>query len=85
MRFLFCKILIVAYKKLSVNMCIFDGGMINLDTLFKLGIVIVVGLLGGKLARKFKLPNVTGYLLAGLLLTFIFKLISLRHTKLFDY
>lgn len=66
-------------------MCIFDGGMINLDTLFKLGIVIVVGLLGGKLARKFKLPNVTGYLLAGLLLgPSFFKLISNQDTQAFS-
>jgi len=34
----------------------------------KLGIVLVVGLIGGKIARLFKLPNVSGYLVFGLLL-----------------
>lgn len=39
-----------------------------MEVLLKLGIVIVVGLIGGRLARLVKLPDVTGYLLAGLLL-----------------
>lgn len=39
-----------------------------MDILLKLGIVLVVGLVGGKVARIFKLPNVSGYLVAGLFL-----------------
>lgn len=34
----------------------------------KLGILLVVGILGGKAAERLALPNVTGYLVAGLLL-----------------
>lgn len=34
--------------------------------LFKLSIVIFVGLLGGRIANYFKLPNVSGYIVAGL-------------------
>ncbi len=39
-----------------------------MGVLLKLGIVMVVGLIGGRLARLVKLPDVTGYLLAGLVL-----------------
>ena len=39
-----------------------------MDVLLKLGIVLVVGLVGGKLAKMMKLPNVSGYLVAGLFL-----------------
>ena len=39
-----------------------------MDVLFKIGIVLVVGLVGGKAARMLKLPNVSGYLVAGLFL-----------------
>lgn len=39
-----------------------------MDVLLKLGVILVVGLIGGKIARMFKLPNVSGYLVAGLLL-----------------
>lgn len=39
-----------------------------MDVLLKIGIVLVVGLVGGKIARIFKLPNVSGYLVAGLFL-----------------
>ncbi len=39
-----------------------------MDVLLKIGIVLVVGLVGGKVARIFKLPNVSGYLVAGLFL-----------------
>lgn len=35
--------------------------------LVKIGLALVIGLIGGKLAKKVKLPNVTGYLIAGLL------------------
>lgn len=37
-----------------------------MSILFKIAIVLVVGILGGKVARYFKLPNVSGYLVAGL-------------------
>lgn len=36
--------------------------------MLKLGIVLVVGILGGKVARRLALPDVTGYLVAGLVL-----------------
>lgn len=39
-----------------------------MNLLLKLGIVIVTGIVGGKAASLVKLPNVTGYLLAGLIL-----------------
>lgn len=39
-----------------------------MDVLLKIGVVLVVGLIGGKVARIFKLPNVSGYLVAGLFL-----------------
>ena len=39
-----------------------------MDVLLKLGLVLAVGLVGGKAARKVKLPNVSGYLVAGLFL-----------------
>lgn len=48
-----------------------------MDVLFKLAIVMVVGWLGGKLAKAFKLPSVSGYLVAGLFLgPSFFKLVS---------
>lgn len=40
----------------------------NLNLLLKICIVLVVGVLGGKIARLLKLPNVTGYLVLGLFL-----------------
>lgn len=40
----------------------------KLDLLFKLGIVIFVGIVGGKVANLVKLPNVSGYIVAGLLI-----------------
>jgi len=39
-----------------------------LNELFDLGAAILLGLLGGKLAHRVKIPRVTGYLLIGLLL-----------------
>lgn len=45
--------------------------------LVKIGIVLMVGIMGGRVARFFKLPNVTGYLVAGLLIgPSFFKLIG---------
>lgn len=42
--------------------------VLDLDILLKLGVALVVGLVGGKVARIFRLPNVSGYLVAGLFL-----------------
>lgn len=39
-----------------------------MDVLFKIGIVLVIGFIGGKIAKILKLPNVSGYLVAGLFL-----------------
>ena len=39
-----------------------------MEVLIKLGIIVIVGFIGGKLAKLVKLPSVSGYLLAGLLL-----------------
>lgn len=39
-----------------------------MDVLLKISISLVVGIIGGKLAERFKLPNVSGYLIFGLLL-----------------
>lgn len=48
-----------------------------MDVLFKLAIVIAVGWVGGKAAKALKLPNVSGYLVAGLFLgPSFFKLVS---------
>jgi Kef-type K+ transport system membrane component KefB len=40
----------------------------ELNLLFKVAIVLIVGFIGGQVARRLKLPNVSGYLLFGLLL-----------------
>lgn len=42
--------------------------IITLNTFTDLGLMIFVGMALGRLVKKIKLPNVTGYLLAGLLL-----------------
>ena len=39
--------------------------------------ILLTGLLFGKLARVFKLPNVTGYLVGGVLLIVVFKLTNI--------
>lgn len=39
-----------------------------MDVLFKISIVLVIGYIGGKIAKICKLPNVSGYLVAGLFL-----------------
>lgn len=55
-----------------------------MDFLFKIGIVIIVGIIGGRLARHFKLPNVTGYLVAGLFIgPSIFKLLNSQDIETF--
>ena len=42
-----------------------------------IAIILLTGLLFGKLARVFKLPNVTGYLVGGVLLIVVFKLTNI--------
>lgn len=39
-----------------------------MDLLFKLSIAILVGLVGGRVAAYFKLPSVSGYIVAGLII-----------------
>lgn len=39
-----------------------------MDLLFKLSIAILVGLIGGRIAGYFKLPSVSGYIVAGLIM-----------------
>ena len=39
-----------------------------MDIQIKLALMIFLGIIGGKISRRFKLPNVTGYIVAGLLL-----------------
>ena len=39
-----------------------------MDVLLKLSIVLIAGMIGGRIASYFKLPNVSGYLVAGLFL-----------------
>ena len=38
-----------------------------MDLFLKISIIILVGLLGGRIAKKFGLPSVSGYIVAGLL------------------
>lgn len=42
--------------------------MIILDLLFKLSIIVFVGLAGGHIANYFKLPNISGYVIGGLII-----------------
>lgn len=39
-----------------------------MDVLFKLSIIIFTGIIGGRVANFFKLPNVSGYIVGGLLI-----------------
>lgn len=39
-----------------------------MDILLKIGIIIFAGIIGGKVANSFKLPNVSGYIVGGLLI-----------------
>ena len=56
-----------------------------MNLLLKISIVLFVGIIGGKIARLFKLPNVSGYLVAGLLLgPSFFKLISSQDINIFS-
>lgn len=40
-----------------------------INLLYYIGIIILTGLLFGKVAKYFKLPNVTGYILGGLIIS----------------
>lgn len=42
--------------------------MTKLDLFLSVSIIILGGILGGRVARKFKLPSVSGYIVAGLIL-----------------
>lgn len=46
----------------------YDVEECNLNLLLKICIVLIVGVMGGKIARLLKLPNVSGYLVLGLFL-----------------
>ena len=46
----------------------FERALGNMSVLFPIGLMLVCGLLFGRLAKKVSLPNVTGYLVAGLVL-----------------
>ena len=39
-----------------------------MDLFFKLSIIILIGLVGGRVAKKLTLPSVSGYIVAGLIL-----------------
>ncbi len=56
-----------------------------MHVLLKIGIILLVGILGGKIARIFKLPNVSGYLVAGLFLgNSFFKFVSAQDIEAFS-
>jgi len=56
-----------------------------LHVLLKIGIILLVGILGGKIARIFKLPNVSGYLVAGLFLgNSFFRFVSAQDIEAFS-
>ena len=46
----------------------FQNALGDMSVLFTVGLMLVFGLLFGRLAKKISLPNVTGYLVAGLVL-----------------
>ena len=53
-----------------------------MDLVFLLiAVVLLTGLLFGKLARVFKMPNVTGYLVGGVVLILLFKLFYEKNAK----
>lgn len=56
-----------------------------MEVLLKLAIVVIVGMAGGKVATKLKLPNVSGYLVAGLFLgPSFFRLVSAQDSEAFE-
>ena len=55
----------------------------TLNILLQLGLMILFGIFMGRMAKHIKLPNVTGYLLAGLLLgPYFFPALGITHTVL---
>lgn len=54
----------------------------NLELLFYAGIVIFTGLFFGKLAKRVHLPNVTGYLVGGLILRLVGPLIGFQTVEM---
>lgn len=56
-----------------------------MEVLIKLGIILVVGFIGGKLAGLLKLPSVSGYLVVGLLLgPSLFNMVSAQDVRSFE-
>ncbi len=56
-----------------------------MDLLLTIGVVLLVGVIGGKIAGIFKLPNVSGYLVAGLFLgPSFFKFIGAQEINTFS-
>ncbi len=56
-----------------------------MEVLIKIGIILIVGFIGGKLATLVKLPSVSGYLVVGVLLgPSLFNLVSAEDTKSFE-
>ena len=56
-----------------------------MDILLKISIILVVGLIGGKIAKIFKLPSVSGYLVAGLFLGVSFlNVVTMKDTETFS-
>jgi len=56
-----------------------------MDLLLKISIVLLVGIIGGRVAKRFGLPNVTGYLVAGLFIgPSFFKLITDKDVQSFS-
>ncbi|NLL72339.1 MAG: cation:proton antiporter [Clostridiales bacterium] len=56
-----------------------------MSVLLKISIVLLVGAIGGRVAKIFKLPNVSGYLVAGLFLgPSFFKLVSSQDINTFS-
>ena len=39
-----------------------------MELIYKVAVVLIVGFIGGRIARKLKLPDVSGYLILGLIL-----------------
>lgn len=54
--------------KYSVNKLNKKGRYILLDLLLKISIVIFTGIIGGRIANRFGLPSVSGYIIGGLLI-----------------
>ena len=50
----------------------------QMNTLFYLALILFAGLIFGRVVKQIRLPNVTGYLIAGLLIgPYVFKLVPL--------